>query len=298
MSAPGRKRTSGRDAPASEVFPRRSDLASCGVTLCFPSRVTRNNPAHAHKRSAMTARFVACLLLLSMASGCGARTMSSQQCKNAIEVIKGAASQLRGLEAHCKGSGYFELASADEALRRGDLVAARGWVESGVKVADFDVLPFYELEFSINEASKEPEKNKRLAEMLMQRHPDAAAGYFLLGKYYGLSGSASEAIPHLEKAKTLRGEVAVYGANKLLVSAYWDVDRLADAAIAFDDAERAYHQIYNDWSLTNMAAASHFLSGNKDRAKAILREQLTLHPECASDKHVRQLATDVGLEGF
>jgi len=40
------------------------------------------------------------------------------------------------------------------------------------------------------------------------------------------------------------------------------------------------------------------VSGNPARAKVILERQLELHPECANDRYVRQLASDVGLEGF
>lgn len=237
------------------------------------------------------------LLVLIMGTSCHARAMSKEECKEAVAAASGATEQLRKLAGACNGSGYFELASATDAMSRGDLVDAREWVDAGLKAADFDVMPFYEIEFAINVANKTPEENEQLAEAFVQAHPESAAGYLLLGKYHAASGDLAAAIRSLEKAKALKGEIAIYGANKLFVSAYWDANRLTDAANAFDEAEQAYPQVYNDWSLTQIAAASHFLSGNAVRARSILERQLQLHPESASDKYVRKLATDLAANG-
>ena len=241
-------------------------------------------------------RLVLLFVLLHLILGCDARAMSAEECKVAIA---SGTTPLVELKQPCQGSGYFELMMATEELNRGDLQSARQWVDAGLKADKVDAMPFYEIEFSVNVAAKTPELNRRMAEKFIEDHPEDAAGHLLMGKYFAVSGDLTESIRHLEQAAALRGEVAAYGANKLLVSGYWDADRLADGAAAFDRAEAFLPEaIYNDWTLTKMASASHFLSGNPARAQAILQHQLERHPESSEDKHVHALVRDLGKAGY
>lgn len=238
-------------------------------------------------------------VLMLLASGCEARQMSREQCEKEIANISESSGVLENIEDMCKGTGHFELASAIDSLRSGDFEAARSWVEAGFEVPDIDVHPFYEVEFLINEKSNLADRNKFIAESLMRDHPDAAVGYFLLGKYYSARGDVSGVIINFEKARMLKGELSVYASNKSLVFVYWDVDRFGDAAVAYDAAERAFpEQTHLDWELMQIAAASNLMSGNYGRARSILGLQLELHPEDSRNDYVRNMAADLASNGF
>ena len=194
--------------------------------------------------------------------------MSEEQCRDEIANVLKANKPLESLQNQCEGTGHFELASAGDAVRSGNFDAAHAWVDAGMKVSGFDVLPFYEMEFTINEESNFPGRNKYIADTLIREHPEAAAGYFLLGKYYAVRENYLKAIENLEKARVLNGDLAVFASNKLLVSAYWDADRFVDAGAAYDSAEKAFpEKVHSDWTLMLIAAASNFLSGNYARAR-------------------------------
>lgn len=234
-----------------------------------------------------------------LAAGCELQYMSSEQCRDKISSITKVSGFVESLQGQCEGTGYFELASAGDALRSGDFEAAHAWVDAGMKVPGFDVLPFYEMEFAINEESNSPGRNKFIADALVGEHPEAAAGYFLLGKYYTVRGSYLEAIENLEKARVLNGDLAVFASNKLLISLYWEVDRFVDSAAAYDSAERAFpEKVHSDWTLMRIAVAANYLSGNYDRARSVLELQLILYPESSSDHHVRRLVADLAGKGF
>lgn len=238
-------------------------------------------------------------IFMLLTAGCEVPQMSREQCEKEIASISESSGMLENIRDACEGTGHFELASAIDSLRSGDLEAARSWVVAGFKVSDIDVLPFYEVEFSINERSNLAERNKFIADSLVRDHPDMATGYYLLGKYYSIHGDVSDVIDNFEKARLLKGELSVYASNKSLVFVYWDVDRFGDAAFAYDAAERAFpRQTHLDRELMQIAAASNLMSGSYGRARDILGLQLKLHPESSKNDYVRNMATDLASNGF
>lgn len=234
--------------------------------------------------------------------------MSPQQCREALatyypdslvpERAKQVLSALKKYEPQCRGSGYLELLKANAYLVVGDVPEAKRWVAAGLAVPDFDQTPLYEVQFGINVRLQRNADNLALAEQLIAKQPDDAIGYYLKGKYFAKIGDARDAIENLERSKAMGDENAKYSADKLLIPAYWELNRIPDVAATFDDAERVKpHLIYGDWELSRLGAISHFLAGDKERAGAILQRQLELHPETRSDKFVSQLISDLAKEG-
>lgn len=254
----------------------------------------------------------ACLFLIfsmPIITSCEGAPMPDSNCQSLLQpevtnsmdpqLASATEAALAKLDTSCLGSGYFELVKAQLALTRGDSPEARKWIEAGRKVRSIDHLPFYQIEAQLNDRAGRGSDNRAIAEDLIKSRPDDGLGYFLLGRYLGISGDVIGAIRNFELGARKGSPAVQFGANKALISAYWAHRDIPDAARSFDSATALNEQLISkDSELMTIGAVSHLLSGDPAGSMKILKHLLAIHPDSAADKSVKQLIDDLKTSGY